>query len=250
MRQVATKGLLTVVATGGVIAATGGLAYADAGAFGGAADSPGVLAGNAVQVPVHVPVNLCGNTVNVVGLLNPVFGNHCANVSTHPGGGGSVAHGGAHGSPGVGSGNAVQAPVDVPLNVCGNGVSVVGLLNPVFGNDCANVSTPPDTPVTPGNPSNPGHPGHPGHPGTPRTPGTPGNPGTPSTPGNPGTPNTPGNPGTPDTPVSHRAPAAPGAGSGTLAHTGSDGMAGSAFAAGALLLGGALLYRRGRGARH
>jgi LPXTG-motif cell wall-anchored protein len=45
--------------------------------------------------------------------------------------------------------------------------------------------------------------------------------------------------------VSDRTPAVPG--TGTLAHTGADGMALSAFAAGALLLGGALLYRRGRG---
>ncbi|MYV73012.1 DUF320 domain-containing protein, partial [Streptomyces sp. SID1046] len=25
------------------------------------------------------PVNVCGNTVNVVGLLNPAFGNVCVN---------------------------------------------------------------------------------------------------------------------------------------------------------------------------
>lgn len=30
-----------------------------------------------VQVPVHVPTNTCGNTANVIGLLNPAFGNHC-----------------------------------------------------------------------------------------------------------------------------------------------------------------------------
>ncbi|WEH28931.1 chaplin [Streptomyces sp. AM 3-1-1] len=57
-----------------------GLASADAGAQGGAAFSPGVLSGNAVQIPVHVPVNLCGNTINVVGLLNPAFGNTCVNA--------------------------------------------------------------------------------------------------------------------------------------------------------------------------
>ncbi|WP_416212286.1 chaplin [Nostoc sp. DedSLP03] len=42
--------------------------------------SPGVLSGNLVQVPVHVPVNVCGNTVNVIGLLNPAFGNTCINA--------------------------------------------------------------------------------------------------------------------------------------------------------------------------
>ncbi|EFG64883.1 chaplin [Streptomyces sp. SPB074] len=55
-------------------------AFADSGAEGAAIGSPGVLSGNLVQVPVHVPLNLCGNSVNVIGLLNPAFGNGCANV--------------------------------------------------------------------------------------------------------------------------------------------------------------------------
>lgn len=54
-------------------------AFADSGAEGAAVGSPGVLSGNVVQLPVHVPVNVCGNTVNVIGLLNPAFGNTCAN---------------------------------------------------------------------------------------------------------------------------------------------------------------------------
>lgn len=32
---------------------------------------------------MHIPVNVCGNTVNVIALLNPAFGNTCANVSDH-----------------------------------------------------------------------------------------------------------------------------------------------------------------------
>ncbi|MFC5033494.1 chaplin, partial [Streptomyces fildesensis] len=31
---------------------------------------------------IHVPINVCGNTVNVVGLLNPAFGNVCQNISS------------------------------------------------------------------------------------------------------------------------------------------------------------------------
>ncbi|WP_369215653.1 chaplin [Streptomyces flavofungini] len=54
-------------------------AFADAGAQGAAVGSPGVLSGNVVQVPVHVPVNVCGNSVDVIALLNPTFGNTCAN---------------------------------------------------------------------------------------------------------------------------------------------------------------------------
>ncbi|MFF3177282.1 MULTISPECIES: chaplin ChpH [unclassified Streptomyces] len=66
--------------TGGLVLAGAGMAVADSGAQGAAIGSPGVLSGNVVQVPVHIPVNLCGNTVSVIGLLNPTFGNTCVNA--------------------------------------------------------------------------------------------------------------------------------------------------------------------------
>ncbi|KDQ65472.1 MULTISPECIES: chaplin [Streptomyces] len=78
-----TKAAAVMAGTGALIAGGAGFASADAGAEALAAHSPGVLSGNAVQVPVHVPVNVCGNTVNVIALLNPVFGNTCANVDSH-----------------------------------------------------------------------------------------------------------------------------------------------------------------------
>ncbi|MET9936140.1 MULTISPECIES: chaplin [unclassified Streptomyces] len=54
-------------------------AFADADAEGAAVGSPGVLSGNVIQVPIHIPVNVCGNSVNVLALLNPAFGNVCVN---------------------------------------------------------------------------------------------------------------------------------------------------------------------------
>ncbi|MFF3020302.1 chaplin [Streptomyces sp. NPDC057939] len=69
-----------VLAAGALMAAgVASPAMADSGASGVAAGSPGVLSGNLVQVPVHIPVNVCGNTVDVVGVLNPAFGNTCVN---------------------------------------------------------------------------------------------------------------------------------------------------------------------------
>ncbi|MER0242030.1 chaplin [Streptomyces sp. HSW2009] len=66
---------------GGLAAAGAGVASAaDAVAKGSATGSPGVGSGNQIQVPVHVPVNACGNSVNVVGVLNPAFGNFCTNL--------------------------------------------------------------------------------------------------------------------------------------------------------------------------
>ncbi|WP_030778828.1 chaplin ChpH [Streptomyces sp. NRRL S-920] len=73
------KVVAAAAATGGLVLAGAGIAAADAGAQGAAVNSPGVVSGNVVQVPVHVPVNACGNTVNVIGLLNPAFGNTCIN---------------------------------------------------------------------------------------------------------------------------------------------------------------------------
>ncbi|OON73854.1 chaplin [Streptomyces tsukubensis] len=70
---------ITLAAAG--VFAGGGVAAADAGADGAAIGSPGVLSGNLLQIPVHVPVNVCGNTVDIVGLLNPSFGNTCVNQS-------------------------------------------------------------------------------------------------------------------------------------------------------------------------
>lgn len=54
-------------------------AVADDGVQGVAKNSPGVLSGNVVQIPVKVPINVCGNTVSVIGALNPAAGNTCVN---------------------------------------------------------------------------------------------------------------------------------------------------------------------------
>ncbi|OKJ15764.1 chaplin [Kitasatospora sp. CB01950] len=77
----AKKIAAVAAATGGLLLAGAGVASAHGGAQaeGSAVGSPGVLSGNLIQIPVHVPVNVCGNTISVIGLLNPAFGNSCAN---------------------------------------------------------------------------------------------------------------------------------------------------------------------------
>ncbi|MET9497133.1 chaplin [Streptomyces sp. NPDC006552] len=73
------------VLAGTVVMGSAGLASAWDGPGGGATangnaqNSPGLLSGNNIQVPVHVPVNVCGNSIDVIGLLNPAFGNQCEN---------------------------------------------------------------------------------------------------------------------------------------------------------------------------
>ena len=72
------KATAVAMVAGGLVAAGAGMASAtDGGAWAGgkAVGSPGVGSGNLVQAPVHVPVNAVGNSVNVIGVLNPAFGN-------------------------------------------------------------------------------------------------------------------------------------------------------------------------------
>ncbi|MGW0971144.1 chaplin [Streptomyces sp. NPDC002516] len=76
IRLMAAAGLASValLATAGTAAAVDPVPV-----VGAAANSPGVLSGNVIQIPVTIPVNLCGTTVNVVALLNPAAGNTCTN---------------------------------------------------------------------------------------------------------------------------------------------------------------------------
>ncbi|MEV7421421.1 MULTISPECIES: chaplin [unclassified Streptomyces] len=284
MRDLISKGLLTAAAASSVLSLSGGSAQA-ADAEAAVAGSPGVASGNSLQLPLDIPVNVCGNTVNPIGLLNPAFGNACANTSSTPkahhtehgpgggyGSGGGYETGGGYGSeaeagpqagpghsgggygshdegasstalvtgsPGVLSGGGVQVPVDIPVNACGNSVDLVGILNPVFGNECVN-----GTPTAP-----------PERPDAPETPDTPDEVPEETTPPEdrsvvppaapphhvPHTENTP----RPVTPAV--LPAARPAAESRLAATGGDPhlLAAAASSAG-LILGGALLYRRSR----
>ncbi|MFF3148446.1 chaplin, partial [Streptomyces sp. NPDC057927] len=101
MKRVTRNGLIAAAAASGAAMAVAMPAHADASADGGTAASPGLISGNTLQLPVHVPVNVCGNTVNVAGLLNPAAGNGCANVSE---GGGPGVGGRSHGRSGEGAG--------------------------------------------------------------------------------------------------------------------------------------------------
>ncbi|MES4888224.1 chaplin [Streptomyces sp. NPDC096012] len=226
MKRVTRNSVIAIAAASGAMA-VGGAAHADSTAGAAAAGSPGLISGNALQLPVHVPVSVCGNTVNVAGLLNPAMGNRCANqgggtaVSDRPAASsGATAVAVTKDSPGVVSGNGIQLPVDLPVNVSGNTVDVVGIGNPVFGNTSTNTST--DRPEEPAPPTPPRV--------TPPPRAVP-----------PARPHTP--------PKEHPVPKpAPTVESprpvGTLASTGIDGTWTAGAASVASLLGGTVLYRR------
>ncbi|MGW1992176.1 chaplin [Embleya sp. NPDC001921] len=85
------KAGVMVAGSAALVMAGAGAASAGSEADGAAVGSPGVLSGNNLQVPIHIPVNLCGNSLDIVGILNPTFGNFCANID-----GDDDKHGGAH----------------------------------------------------------------------------------------------------------------------------------------------------------
>ena len=220
MRRLTRNGVIAVAAASGAMAMTVP-AYAGSGADGSTAGSPGVVSGNTVQLPVHVPVNVCGNTLNVVGLLNPAAGNTCANEDEgragRPGTSGrAVAEAGGKDSPGVVSGNGVQLPVDLPVNLTGNSVNVVGIGNPSTGNQSSN---------TPGD-QRPVRPQHPPEPAPERTP--------------------PSRPEPAPEPAPHSGPRAVPHATGALAHTGTDHTLQAVAASVALVAGGVVLRRRFR----
>lgn len=302
MRQAVRIGVVAAAAATGILSMPGTGASATASSQGETSGSPGVLSGNSVAVPVSVPANLCGNSVDVVGALNPAFGNSCATegdarTGAAPGGGaggsrdteehrspaegrdGSQGYGGSQGhdgsqgdderttadrprpstsssdsgahavggagqSPGVLSGNSVQAPVSVGANVCGNSVDVIGALNPAFGNECANKGeeappTPPSRPdAPPEEAEQPGGPpvgrallgsDHPRHAGTPEVDAV-----------HRGIPRARASMEDPATPSAHE----------RLAETGADqNLMGAAALGAGLILGGGILYRRVSAAR-
>lgn len=64
-------------AAGGLMLAGAGVAAADQGLQGTTGGSHGLVSGNNIQAPVDVSANVCGNTVSVLGWMNPAGGSVC-----------------------------------------------------------------------------------------------------------------------------------------------------------------------------
>lgn len=231
MRQTLSRGMVAAAAATSVLSLCGSPAYADADAVRSsgpgtsaqdvpAPDSPDA-APSEDRAPAEDPYGDSGygdEGYGDGGYGDGGDGGYGDGAGSHGGSGesgGASAEAVAEGSPGVVSGNTVQVPVDVPVNVCGNSVDVIGVLNPTFGNRCEN-----------------------GH-GDPTPPAA-----TPPT-----TPQDPPSVTPPLTPPT-KAPPAPAPDGGhvppVLAETGSGALLGAATSSAALILAGAVLYRRSR----
>ncbi|MEU9120848.1 chaplin [Streptomyces sp. NPDC048506] len=75
------KAAFVLSVTGLALGAAAGAAFATDGAQAGgqAVCSPGIASGNNTQAPVHIPVNITGNSVDAVSLLSPNFANSSIN---------------------------------------------------------------------------------------------------------------------------------------------------------------------------
>jgi hypothetical protein len=106
----------------------GGATVKGAGYAGGDSRTSGrhsILGGNQVHAPVNAPINVCGNAVGnaLAGCEGgaKVRNAGYAGYAGYAGGGGST-----DGRYSIGGGNQVHAPVNAPIDVCGNAAAVIG----------------------------------------------------------------------------------------------------------------------------
>ena len=80
----------------------------------------GALSGNQLLAPIQAPINACGNAIAIGG----ASGAECE-------GGADASFGGSggletHDNVGLGNGNQLFAPIQAPINVCGNAIAILG----------------------------------------------------------------------------------------------------------------------------
>ncbi|GAA3745482.1 hypothetical protein HDA32_005110 [Spinactinospora alkalitolerans] len=120
MRKWVRTSARTALITAGFIAMGTGVSLADSHPVTSGDGSVG--SGNQLVANADVPVNVCGNAVAVIGNA----GAFCQDVGAvvHDRAGGDDIETSGEGS--VLSGNQAVADLEVPVNVCGNAVSVIG----------------------------------------------------------------------------------------------------------------------------
>ncbi|NUR71298.1 MAG: chaplin [Hamadaea sp.] len=111
--------------TAGALLATGTAASADATLV--SSDNVGILNGTQVLLPIQAPIDVCGNAVAVGGVAGAgCVGGSAATLS--PEWGWAHYQTAAKSGPNIGIGNGTQiiAPIQIPVDVCGNAVAVLG----------------------------------------------------------------------------------------------------------------------------
>ena len=118
-------GRAALVAAGAVAV---GAAFGPAGAAADTMTTSGnfsVLGGNQVHAPISIPVEASGNAVGAVlgaAQAQSVGGSSVENA--RHGGGADMQ---TSGNFSIGGGNQVNAPISIPVDVCGNAIAIVGI---------------------------------------------------------------------------------------------------------------------------
>src|SRR5699024_10727977 len=86
--------------------------------------SGGVASGNQIVVPVDAAIDICGNSVAILGSSTAKCTTVINIIHAAPE---TEADAGTDGSGGVASGNQIVVPVDAAVDICGNAVSVLGM---------------------------------------------------------------------------------------------------------------------------
>jgi hypothetical protein len=117
-----------VLAAGALLLAPGA---AHAGVSQDSSDNNGILNGTQAYLPVHIPVNVVGNAVAVLGEANAagtgVNGKkHTESARTESGRGVDQD---TSDNNGVLNGTQIYSPIDIPINICGNSLALLGEAN-------------------------------------------------------------------------------------------------------------------------
>jgi hypothetical protein len=86
-------------------------------------DNNGILNGAQIYAPVHLPVNLAGNSAALLGEANSAAVVHNESARTHGFDQDSSDNNG------IGNGLQIAAPVHIPVNICGNALGILGEAN-------------------------------------------------------------------------------------------------------------------------
>lgn len=90
----------------------------------------GLLPGNSINIPTTLSVNLCGNAVSALGSAT------ASSDCSRSGSAAAAASGAVLPRGGLLSSTTVQAPIDIPVNACGNLAAIGGAADSASGSTC------------------------------------------------------------------------------------------------------------------
>ncbi|WP_025273087.1 chaplin family protein [Haloglycomyces albus] len=85
-------------------------------------DNSGALSGNQLLAPVQAPIDVCGNAVAVGGSSAAGCEGGASATNTSP----AAGELSTHDNSGLLNGNQAYAPIQAPINICGNAIAILG----------------------------------------------------------------------------------------------------------------------------